>query len=414
MLPFIPYATDRSTRRRAYATYSLLVLNVLVYLGTTSLGGAKGQQAAVAAFGFIPDQGHWYSAVTSAFMHANLSHLVSNMIFLWVFGSLVEDALGAVVFLIFYLGSQLGANLLHVIIARPFTHELPPLIGASGAVAGLMGLVAVRFQRTKIKVWCVRVFEVSAMVFVACWLGWELYWGLTWVGYAMLGHGSGGTDHVAHWAHVGGFVFGMLGAMALSMRQEGRQEYMLEQLKRNPLAFSGYDVAKELEVLAGERRDDPEVHHALARQHMLARRPQAAGKMFMRATGLYLRNGDEKAAADTYSELLACFPECVLPLADQFGIACALEKVGKYGLALQAFDKLSNSYPHTSEAEVALIRAGQLCTVRLGNPRLAVRFFTSLLEQYPGTSWRQFAEKRIEQLNSAGGGSLEGPGRWSS
>jgi len=403
--PFLnPYGTDRPTQRVPYATYGLLAANLFVFLGMISLANTGSLQAAFThKFGFIPAQGHWYSVFTSMFVHASPTHLLSNMLLLWLFGVLVEDALGPLVFLVFYLGSQLGANLLHLVITREVIAAAnTPLVGASGAVAGLLGLVAVRFYRTKVKVFywlLVRfgVFQISALVFVGVWLAWELYQGLVWVGYETLGTGLH-SDPVAHWAHIGGFCFGALGAAALNLRHEGRQEYLLAQLRQNPLAFSGYDVASELEILAGDRPRDPEVHHALARQYMLSHRPPAAGQAFMKATTLYLRNGNLEAGAGTYTELLACFPDCVLPLADQLGVACALEQIGKYGLALQAFDKLCHSYPDTPEAQTALVRAGQLCSNRLGNTRLALRFFSSLLEQYPDTEWRSFAEQQIVKL----------------
>jgi len=410
MLPFtIPYATDRATRRVPYATYGLLLVNLLVFVSMSSLRNAQSLQAAFYHLGFVPSQGHWYSVITSMFVHADIFHLLGNMLFLWLFGVLVEDALGSLVFIVFFVGSQLAANVLHVLIAQELTAGLnTPLIGASGAVAGLLGLVAVRFARTKVRVfyWVVvkaGVFEVSTLVFVGCWLAWNLYQGITWVASEVVAGGVPSSAPVAYWAHIGGFCFGMLGAAALSMRHEGRQEYLLARLKQNPLAVSGYDVTSELETLAGDRSQDPEVHHALARQYLLARRPQVAGETYMKAVGLYLRSGDALEAVNTYTELLTCFPDCVLPLADQFGIACALEQQGKYALALQAFDKLSNSYPDTPEAETSLVRAGQLCVSKLGNPRLAVRLFSSLLEQYPGTEWRQFVEQRIAELGGASG-----------
>lgn len=402
MLPF-PYASDRVTHRVPYATFGLMAVNILVFIGMQGLITTESVNAAVSYFGFVPSQGKWYALFTSMFMHESWAHLVFNMLYLWVFGSLVEDVLGIWVFLVFCVGSQFAATLLHSVMAQRVAVGLDtPVIGISGAVAGLLGLAAVRFSRTRLKMWLLRPLEIPAVVFLGCWLGLQLYGGLSQVGWSLIpGHGSGAG--VAYWAHIGGFLFGVFGALALNLRQEGRQEHLLDELKRNPLAITGYDVTTELEGLAGDRPDDPEVHHALARQYMLARQPQVAGKAYMRATGLYVRSGDLQAAVETYTELLACFPDCILPLKDQFGIACALEQLGKYGLALQAFDKLANSYPGTSEAETALVRAGQLCSSKMGNPRLAGRFFASLLEQYPATSWRHFAEQRIAEL---GDGSL--------
>jgi len=403
MLPFMVYATDRERKRVPYATYTLIGLNVLTYLGLNTLGSPQSFYAAQMQFGFVPTAGRWYSVITSMFMHGNIWHLCSNMIFLWVFGALVEEGLGIAVFLTLFLGSQLASNLLHATVGIAFGSAAmsKPVIGASGAVAGLLGVTAVRFYRTRLRIayWVVvkaGVIEVAAWVFIALWAGYQTFTAM--VSLVAERSGLSGADPVAHWAHLGGLVFGVVGAAVLRLHPEAQREYLLVELRRDPLSVSGYDVMRDLQRLMAEDPGAAEPHHALAKQYVFDRKHEQAGHSYLRAIDRYLKAANRKGAAEAYEELVALYPECVLNLRNQFAIGVALEQEGRYALAVQVYVQLTSSYPDAEEAQVALMRAAALCAERLADPRGALGYLERLAADYPEGRWAQFASGQSAKL----------------
>jgi membrane associated rhomboid family serine protease len=151
---------------------------------------------------------------TAMFLHAGLLHLAGNLLFLWIFGDNVEDALGHFRYLVFYLGSGVGATLLQAVLSRG--SEVPNL-GASGAIAGVLGAYFVLYPRAKV-VTLVPLFlffpliEVPAGLYLLGWFLWQF-----WMGSASIVSGAQGAAQggVAWWAHVGGFVTGLLLLWAL-------------------------------------------------------------------------------------------------------------------------------------------------------------------------------------------------------
>ncbi len=183
-------------------TILLIGLNVTIFL-FSSFGGAL--EAMVARFGFTPGAviRNPEVIVSSIFLHANLLHLVSNMWFLWLYGDNIEDRFGRLPYLGLYLVSGAAGNLLHTIFTG-FSTTMP-VIGASGAVAGVMGSYVVCFPRARVKsifflVFYPIFFHVPALLLLGFWMIGEFWMALI----AQPG------DHVAHWAHVGGFLLGVL------------------------------------------------------------------------------------------------------------------------------------------------------------------------------------------------------------
>jgi membrane associated rhomboid family serine protease len=413
MIPFLPYATDRPRRRVPYATYCLIGLNVLTYLGLHTLNSPDGVYAAQAQLGFIPANGRWYALLTSMFLHGSPIHLLTNLLFLWVFGSLVEDTLGVALFLTLFFGSQLGASLMHAGVTAGFgsASAAQPVIGASGAVAGLLGVVAVRFYRTRLRIayWVVAkagVIEVTAWVFIALWAALQVCLGVLALAKERTGMFS--LDFTAYWAHLGGLAFGVVCALVLRLRTEGQQEYFLEELRRNPLAISGYNVMRDLHNLAQEDPESPEVYHALAKQYLLERKYERAGHCYLRAIDCYLRRSDRPGAAEAYEELTGCYPDCLLNQRNQFGVALALEQGGRYALAVHVFDRLARAYPQSDEAQVALMRAAAICAEYLADPLGALGFLERLATEYPQGRWADYARRQSATLREALGGRGEG------
>lgn len=203
------------SRTRPYVTIGLIVLNALAFLYELQLSRPELRFLAQ-SFGVVPAHFAWPTVLTSAFLHDGWLHLLGNMLYLWIFGDNVEDRLGRAGFLVFYLGCATVAALLQVAI-HPFSTV--PMIGASGAVAGVMGAYFVLYPRSRVLtavfvVIFVDLIEIPAIFFLGIWFLMQLFSGVGSLGANAAGGG------VAFWAHVGGFVAGLL--VGLLWRTAGR------------------------------------------------------------------------------------------------------------------------------------------------------------------------------------------------
>lgn len=211
---FIPIKDDAPTYRKPYVTIGLIVLNSLVFLYSYSLG-FEGFQIFTVQYGFIPyeiihmhELTPQYSSpiiftiFSSMFMHGGWMHLIGNMLFLWIYGNNIEDYFGPIKFLLFYLLSGIAAVALFTLFGP---NSQVPMIGASGAVAGVMGGYLILHPRARITVLMIFIFiqffHIPAKILLIFWFVKELFMAVT-------SSSTGGG--VAFMAHVGGFAFGWL------------------------------------------------------------------------------------------------------------------------------------------------------------------------------------------------------------
>jgi len=214
-----PLRDENPLVRPPVATFILIGINILSWVFLQGLGSAEALGSSVCNYGLIPGDilgnvpvgtgfpgggagcpvdgnGSYLTVVSSMFMHGGWMHLIGNMWFLWIFGDNVEDAMGPVRFVIFYLLSGLGAAAAQ---AATDPNSVIPMVGASGAIGGVMGAYALLFPKARIL--CIFIFTtLSVPAFLM--LG---YWVLIQFLGSMQDTGGGG---VAFWAHIGGFVAG--------------------------------------------------------------------------------------------------------------------------------------------------------------------------------------------------------------
>lgn len=210
----IPIGDDVPGERFPFLTYLLIGLNVLVFLFQLSLP-PEGLRVLIFTWGVIPrDVTAWgndplvlLTLVTSLFLHGGWFHLIGNMLYLWIFGNNVEDRMGHVGFLLFYLLCGIAASLTEVLL-KP--GSALPTIGASGAIAGVLGAYFLLYPKARV-ILLVPVFlfffftvQVPAVVVLGFWFVLQLFSGVAQFGAYTE---SGG---VAYWAHAGGFVAGMV------------------------------------------------------------------------------------------------------------------------------------------------------------------------------------------------------------
>ncbi|HEV2014155.1 MAG TPA: rhomboid family intramembrane serine protease [Candidatus Dormibacteraeota bacterium] len=209
MLPIRDY---NPTRRPSLLTWGLILINVGVYFYLAQ--NPVMDENAIARYAVIPADitagRHLGTLITSMFLHANLLHVAGNMLFLWIFGNNVEDRLGEVRFVIIYFASGIAGSLLQVFI----TPSSPiPMLGASGAISGILAAYVLYFPRARVLTFVVPffVFTLPAFLFIGYWIGLQAL-----DAFLNLGAIGGG---VAFFAHVGGFATGLILAILLRPRQ---------------------------------------------------------------------------------------------------------------------------------------------------------------------------------------------------
>jgi len=224
----IPYHDENATQRTSVITLGLIAVNVAVWLGVQGAGSDLPLAASVCNLGLIPgeltgllppgsafpmgeglacvtDPGRQAShVVTSMFLHGSWMHLLGNMWFLWLFGNNIEDSMTRPRFIVFYLACGLAAALLQVVLQPA---SIVPMVGASGAISGVMGAYLVLYPRVRVFTLLPLGFFITTVALPA-WVM-LLYWGALQLlgGFTSIGAREGG---VAFWAHVGGFVAGIV------------------------------------------------------------------------------------------------------------------------------------------------------------------------------------------------------------
>jgi membrane associated rhomboid family serine protease len=199
---------DDDTQRRTFpvVTYALIAMNVAMFLVELS-----GGDQFINEWAFIPAR---FSAepaasavtiLTAMFMHASWFHLFGNMLFLWIFGDNVEDRFGHVPFLIFYLLVGIAATMAQFVMAP---HSSLPNLGASGAIAGVLGAYILMFPQERVNVLLgPRIVAMPAIVMIGLWIALQLFSGIGTIAEA---NGTADVGGVAYMAHIGGFFAGFL------------------------------------------------------------------------------------------------------------------------------------------------------------------------------------------------------------
>jgi|RhiMethySRZTD1v2_1073278.scaffolds.fasta_scaffold310721_3 membrane associated rhomboid family serine protease len=212
---FFPLRDTQPSYSKPFVTMIIIVINVLVFLFQLSLDEYS-LNAFIATYGLVPDRFSAINVITSMFLHGGWMHIIGNMWFLWIFGDNIEDILGHGKFLIFYLLCGIVAALAQVML-NPYSRV--PMVGASGAIAGVMGSYLLKFPHARIEtlafifIFLTR-FDVPAWLMLILWFGTQLFSGVGSIGHTMVN--EGGT---AFFAHIGGFVAGMVLIKTMGTRE---------------------------------------------------------------------------------------------------------------------------------------------------------------------------------------------------
>ena len=212
----IPLRDTQPSYTFHFVTVAIIVLNVAAFLYEFSMDPYE-LNFFIAHYGVIPTRFQWMDVLTSIFLHGGWMHLIGNMWFLWIYGDNVEDILGHSQYLLFYLLCGLAATMVHVAFNAD---SRVPTIGASGAIAGVMGAYVVKFPHSRITTLVpITIFlttvDIPAYFILLYWFVIQFFSGVGSVGHSHLSQGG-----VAWFAHIGGFLAGV--ALILVMRTEKR------------------------------------------------------------------------------------------------------------------------------------------------------------------------------------------------
>jgi membrane associated rhomboid family serine protease len=335
-------------------------------------------------FAFIPAHPKLIAYISSTFLHGGWLHLIFNMWFLWLAGFVLEDVWGRPLYLVFYLMAGIAATQLH---AWASPGSLGASFGASGAVAGLMGAFLVRFPMLKIRlVW---LFDFGLFGFWPLWV--RAYWLLPlWAGMEIYYGGAAGQgDGVAHWAHVGGFMFGALGA--LGVRRSGLERKANKAIEDKISWTTDLEIHQASDLIENNKLEDA----AVILNRYLAEKPDALGAWNM-LRAIHWRRNEIPACREVASKLCVLNTEArmygaawldyeeflnlggdKMPPAIWLELCRVPEGRGDYKRALSEYEKLSAAYPTERQGLMAQVGAARIFLTRLDCPDEALQWYAA-------------------------------------
>jgi membrane associated rhomboid family serine protease len=357
-------------------------------------------------YAFIPAHPRPISYLTANFLHGGWFHLIGNMWFLWLAGFVLEDVWGRWVYSVFYLIA--GAAALQFW-AWSNPGSITPTLGASGAVAALMGAFLVRFPKMKIEMaWLFFVklyrFKSAAYWLLPLWLFSEIFYGSL----------SGSSGGVAHWAHVGGFLFGALAAVAI-------QRSGLEQKANQAIEEKvGWTNDPELEQASGMMEQGQLSEAQAVLTNHVATKPNSidAWNLFrqiyarqnntkdyldatVKACTLHLRAHDVEAAFQDYAEFLNSGGS-KMPATTWLELCKGAEEMQDFERAFMEYQQLAQTYPADRQALTAQLSAARLCLKRLKRPQDALLLYqAAAASPVPHLDWEQHIQAGIKDAKAA-------------
>ncbi|HKU22238.1 MAG TPA: rhomboid family intramembrane serine protease [Terriglobales bacterium] len=330
-------------------------------------------------YAFVPAHPRAITYLTANFLHGGWLHLIGNMWFLWLAGFVLEDVWGRPLYTVFYLVAGAAALQFH---AWTNPGSLVPTLGASGAVAALMGAFLVRFPKMKIRMawlFAFRIirFNAPAYTLLPLWLLLEVFYGAAF----------GGASGVAHWAHVGGFAFGAIAAVALRYSGLEQKANRAVESKVSWTADPQIDQAHELieqgqfdaagELLKQHLAAQPDSVDAailLCDVHRKKNDSTALQQATAQLCALHLKLREPEAAWKDYEEFLNA-GGTQLPANTWMELGRALEEQQNFERALSEYLSLAENCSSARAGLIARLAAARLCLKRLSRPQDALQLF---------------------------------------
>jgi len=349
---------------------------------------------------YYPGFSPFITSLSAAFVHYGWFHIISNLIYLVLFGCYLEDRLGTIPFALLFLGSAMAGNVVQGWYNLHVLKTGAGIIGASGAVSGLMGafLVRLRHHHVRIAWWVFAPLmatnragrsDLHVVFAMALWVLLQVVRGLVQL--------EGAGANVAYLTHVAGFSSG-LGAMLLTGGwRSGRVEGYLVKGKRYLRRGEYYGAQDEFGRYANARPQDGEAHASFARVSLPCGDRAGARTGYQRAVECFLAAGRRGRAEAVYAEALRAFDDFTMGPDHTLDLAFGLERNLKPDVALKAYENFVRVNADHTEAAFALLRTANL-HARAGRRDQARFAYEQIVVRYPASEWNEFAAEHARRL----------------
>ena len=383
----IPIRTDRRLQRTPWVNYGLIATNVVIFVVTQGL-----PDGATDRYLLQPGAPELHQFISYQFLHAGWMHLLGNMLFLHVFGNSVEDRLGKISYLAFYLAGGVLAGLGHAWL------EQAPVLGASGAIAGVSGAFLALFPKTRVTIiyffFFIGAVQISSMVLICFYFAFDLY--------QMLAQSGG---QVAYLAHLSGYVYGFAVGMGLLWtRLLTREPYDLLSLlahrrrraQFNALSRQGYRPWEHV------RPGDPPAKRAARGDQAGADQPSEEQRQLLTLRSQiseHLAAQRPTEAADAYAQLLELDAGQVLGRQQQVDVGNHLMSRGRHDLAATAYELYLNTYKTDAGREQIELILGLLCVRYLDRRQRGRELLTAALRRLKEPGQIDLAKQILAEID---------------
>jgi membrane associated rhomboid family serine protease len=354
-------------------------------------------------YAFVPAHPTLVGLIGANFLHGGWLHIIGNMWFLWLAGAVLEDTWGRIIYPAFYMLAGILALQVHAMV---YAGSLIPVLGASGAIAGLMGAFLVRFPTTKIEMGYLFLYRVYRFKMAAYWLL------PVWLLIEILYGASSGASGVAHWAHIGGFAFGALIAVIIrksgleQMAEKGIQEKISwvshpliaeasEQMEKGQLDAA----ATNLKKLLAEKPDSIDAYRMLQRICWQKNDLPAQRDALAKLLSLEIKANDREGAMQTCQDFRNAGGE-KLPASLWLDYCRQLETQPDVSFAAEEYRALADAYPTERPGLLAQMAAGRLYLKRMNRPADALRLYEAAqASPVPHADWQATIDKGVAEAN---------------
>lgn len=381
---FIPLRTDSPLRSTPYANWVLIAANVLVYFIT-----ATHPQGWDQPFTLQPHSPALYQFFTYQFLHGGALHIAGNMLFLFIFGNSVNDKMGNIGYVAFYLAGGIVAGIFYTI----FDQRGVPMLGASGAIAAVTGAYLILFPRALVTIvyffFFIGRIELPSLWVIAAYFAMDVF-------------ANFGEDGVAHMAHIGGTIFGCAVCFclvvtqllprdqwdmwALIQRWNKRRQYR-DLVSRGYNPFDYTEAQRE----GNRKADDPN----FARAQEIRERINAA-----------MGSRNVEVAADLYVQMVQLDPTQVLARQNQMDVATQLHHQNRYAEAAEAYEKFLRSYPKSDRSELVELTLGILYSRYLHQYEKAKLHLAKAIDRLHEGREMDIAREEMREVQSHVGGTI--------
>lgn len=402
---FFPTGTDSRPGHPPVGTALLLAAMV----GTYSLAQVRPDwYAALLQATFRASDPTLSGAFLSIFLHGSWTHLAGNALYLWIFGKQLEGRLGFGPLALVLLGGGVFACWVQAALTPPgsWTYHMP-LVGASGAVASLLGATLLRFSFQRVRVLYFvfallggitkgGVVAVNSLLACAFWFVFQVINGL-------VAWGNGGAA-VAYAAHGGGFLGGIVLGLLLGLPWQARRELHRERGRQQFEKGNWYAAAGELTSHLALSPNDIDARRMRARCSLLLGQVGEAAADYLIAFREMRRTTDDTAhIARLYREMRRYGVGTNLKEAALLRLAYDFQRAGEPAAAAEAFEEVATRFPVGPRAELAMVRRAEILWSDLGRIEDALHAYERVLESHPRGEWRHFAEGRVRSMRAMTG-----------